>query len=52
MEEVYEIVLVHVSYLKPPTVPSGGRAAPLRNTCQTARRTESIFYVFANTLKI
>jgi len=38
--------------VKPLTVPSGGRAAPLRNNCHTAQRTERILHVFPDTLKI
>jgi len=52
MEELYEIVLVHVSHLRPLTVPPSGTAAPLRNACQTAQRTERIIYVCTDTLKI
>jgi hypothetical protein len=32
MEEIYEIVFAHVSYLKPLTVPSGGTAMHPINT--------------------
>jgi hypothetical protein len=52
IEEIYETVLVHISYLKPLIVPSGSRAVPLRNTRQTAHRTERTLYVFPDTWKI
>jgi len=52
MEELYEIVPVHVPYLKPLTLPPGGRADPLTNTCQTAQKTERILYVYPDTLNI
>jgi hypothetical protein len=52
MEKIYEIVLVRVSYLTPLNVPTGGTAAPLTNTCQTAQRTERVLYVSPDALKI